>query len=188
MSDGVMKTVSGSSFCPFENTMGKVDIGDIAWSLAHQCRYNGHVDRFYSVANHCIVMARYFYDKRKYKLALEALLHDASEAYLGDMIYPVKQLFPDFLALENRVQGYILSQLGHHEFTREEDGVIYYKQSKEVRKLDRDMIPHETAILRSSLNGAQYNKDIGDLCDMPPDMIAGQYEIVYEQLVDKVYD
>lgn len=184
MMHGTIHTVGGSEFCPFREAMGSVDIGDIAWSLAHQCRYNGHVDRFYSVANHSMVMARYFRDRHDYKNALEALLHDAAEAYVGDMAYPLKRLLPDFVAIENRVQGYLLKALGLHEYTREHDGAVYYVQSPAVRRLDKRMIEHESSILRSSLTDNRYDPDIGDLYDMPPDMMAGQFEVVYEQLMD----
>jgi len=188
MMPGTMHTVSGSDFCPFKESMGKVDIGDIAWALAHQCRYNGHVDRFYSVANHCMVMARFFINKKNYKDALEALMHDAAEAYVGDMAYPLKKLLPQFTAIENRVQGYLLKELGLHEYTREHEGAVYYVQSPLVRKLDKRMIEHESSILRSSLKDNRYDPEIGDLYDMPPDMMAGQFEVLYEQLVDRRHD
>lgn len=185
MSQGMIRTVSGDSFWPFaETNLGKVDIGDIAWSLAHQCRYNGHVDRFYSVANHCLVMSRYFMQKKEYKKALEALLHDASEAYMGDIVHPIKQLLPNVVALENRIQAYVLSELGLDEFVEERNGTAHYIMSREVHKLDRDMIPHETSILRDSIKNGSYNDKIGSLYDAPPDMLAGMYEVQFEQLMD----
>lgn len=185
MTNGIIRTVSGDEFCPFnKESMGRVDIGDIGWSLAHQCRYNGHVDRFYSVANHCLVMARYFMERKDYSKALEALLHDASEAYMGDMVHPIKALLPDVVALENRIQAYVFSELGLTEFLDERNGMLVYAMSPEVHQLDRDIIPHETSILRDSVKGGKYNDKIGSLYDAPPDMLAGMYEVQFEQLMD----
>ena len=62
------------------------DIKDIAWSLAHQCRFNGHCTQFYSVAQHCIYCSM-MCDK-----AYDALMHDAEEAYIGDLSTPVKEV------------------------------------------------------------------------------------------------
>lgn len=180
-----LHTVSGDTFCPLKDVMGKVEIGDIAWSLAHQCRFNGHVDRFYSVANHSMVMSRYFQDRNRHDLALQALLHDSAEAYLGDVVYPVKHLLPDFIALENRVVAYIMKELGLNEFLERDNDVLIFRQDPEVSKLDRRMCSHETAILRSSITGPEYQEDIGDLYDMPPEMMAGQFEVMFENLMDK---
>jgi len=65
---------------------------------------------------------------------------------------------------------------------------VYYVQSPLVRKLDKRMIEHESSILRSSLKDNRYDPEIGDLYDMPPDMMAGQFEVLYEQLVDRRHD
>lgn len=53
----------------------------IARALSNICRYNGHCSRYYSVAEHSILISRMVPEA----LALAALLHDASEAYVGDM-------------------------------------------------------------------------------------------------------
>lgn len=67
-------------------SVSDINIEDIAHSLALQCRFNGHCKQFYSVAEHCVLMAL---SAGKYQL--EILLHDAAEAYIGDIISPVKQ-------------------------------------------------------------------------------------------------
>lgn len=64
-------------------TPDEICIEDIAHALSHICRFGGHTSRFYSVAEHCVVMSRVI-------PTLECLLHDASEAYLGDMVRPLK--------------------------------------------------------------------------------------------------
>jgi len=64
-----------------------VCIEDIASALSKQCRYNGHIDRFYSIAQHCICVAEGLLPQ----LSIYGLLHDAAEAYIGDITMPVKQ-------------------------------------------------------------------------------------------------
>lgn len=75
-----------------EKSIDNISIETVAHSLAHQCRYNGHCNRFYSVAEHsCHVADRaYELSGRVDHVALEALLHDASEAILCDLPRPMK--------------------------------------------------------------------------------------------------
>lgn len=64
-----------------------VDPTDIAHSLSMQCRFNGHTRAFYSVAQHCYLVA----DLVPAEHQLAALLHDATEAYVGDLVRPLKE-------------------------------------------------------------------------------------------------
>lgn len=65
-----------------------IDFGDIAWSLAHLCRFTGHTRTHYSVAEHCLRVAAILPEN----LQIHGLLHDAPEAYIGDVSTPVKEL------------------------------------------------------------------------------------------------
>ena len=65
----------------------QIDVKDITFSLAHICRFNGHSKKHYSVAQHSVLVAQRFNDP---KLRLYALLHDAHEAYTGDITSPLK--------------------------------------------------------------------------------------------------
>lgn len=76
-----------------------VYIGDIAHALARLCRWNGHVTvPIFSVAQHSLMVS----EQVPAPLALVGLLHDATEAYLGDVIGPLKKLMPLYLELEKR--------------------------------------------------------------------------------------
>jgi hypothetical protein len=81
-----------------------LDLEDIAHNLARVCRFGGAVDEFYSVASHSVYVARRLREEycAVYGLAAAGLLHDAAEAYLGDMTSGLKRLFPDYRELERR--------------------------------------------------------------------------------------
>lgn len=73
-------------------TAAMIDPTDIAHSLSMQCRFNGHTRSFYSVAQHCYLVA----DLVPHEEQLAGLLHDATEAYVGDMVRPLKEGMREF--------------------------------------------------------------------------------------------
>lgn len=86
---------------------GDICLEDIAHHLARVCRFGGAVHEFYSVASHScmvadIVASRFPDDLRRQRAAL---LHDATEAYLGDMVSGLKRLNPDYKVLEDLWAG-----------------------------------------------------------------------------------
>lgn len=85
-----------------------VRLPDIAHALALINRFTGHTVSPYTVAQHSVVVSQ-LVDARD---AMHALLHDASEAYLGDVSTPLKTLLPDYVELENHVQRTILRKFG----------------------------------------------------------------------------
>lgn len=82
-----MQTYTGCRFFPFDPKPEDIDIRDIAHALAMTCRYGGHSKVFYSVAQHSVLVA----GKATPKDALRALMHDAPEAYCGDLVRPIKK-------------------------------------------------------------------------------------------------
>ncbi len=82
-----IQTYVGKQFWPLAPRSEDLDIRDIAHSLSLQCRFNGHCREFYSVAEHSVRVAAQLPEE----LALWGLLHDAAEAYLGDLTRPLKR-------------------------------------------------------------------------------------------------
>jgi hypothetical protein len=83
------------------------NIEDIAHGLANICRYAGQCKRFYSVAEHSILVSQ-----TAKGFEYEALLHDAAEAFVGDISRPLKQMLPDFKRIEAEVERAILERFG----------------------------------------------------------------------------
>jgi uncharacterized protein len=109
-----IQTVTGRRINPFAPDPAAIDIGDIAHALANQCRFGGHCRRFYSVAQHsCVVADLAAARGADAEAVLWALLHDAAEAYLGDLPHPVKhnsELGRIYCEAEQRLQEAILQR------------------------------------------------------------------------------
>jgi hypothetical protein len=89
--EGWMETFTGKRFYSLNPKAEDVDIIDIAHSLSNQCRYGGHTNIHYSVATHCCVLSDYMRRRSSSRRdALIALMHDAGEAYLSDIVRPIK--------------------------------------------------------------------------------------------------
>lgn len=101
-----MQLHSGEPFWPLAPTEPDIAIEDIAHALSMVCRYGGHVKRFYSVAEHCVLLSHTVAPEH----ALWALLHDATEAYIGDMVWPLKEEVPQYQAIEDRLMAVIASK------------------------------------------------------------------------------
>ena len=86
-----LQTVSGRWVNPFDPDPDQLDAGDIARALANQCRFGGHSRVFYSVAQHSVIVSELVEQRGgDAEDVFAALMHDASEAYLGDMPHPLK--------------------------------------------------------------------------------------------------
>jgi len=86
--DGVFNASSGLLIDIKRPTVDMICIEDIANALSKICRFGGHSNDFYSVAQHSVIVA----NLAPSYLCREALLHDATEAYLGDVIKPLKNI------------------------------------------------------------------------------------------------
>lgn len=91
-----MQTASGGAYWPLDPRVDEISIEDIAHALAHICRYGGHCRKFYSVAEHSVIVSRLVPQEH----ALVALMHDATEAYCGDIVRPLKRDLTGYAAIE----------------------------------------------------------------------------------------
>lgn len=125
-----MQTVTGGQFWPLDPRADEVKIIDIAHALSMQCRYSGHCLQFYSVAEHCCHVS----DACPSESALWGLLHDASEAYLADVIRPIKPYLTNYKAIETQLMTCICERFG-----------LPIEQPDIVGELDRRILGNECA-------------------------------------------
>lgn len=111
-----MQTFTGKQFWPMDPRADEIDIADIAHSLSMQCRYAGHSLRFYSVAEHSTLVAKWILDNGTRWDALAGLLHDATEAYLVDVPRPVKPFLNGYREAEARMWNAVAQRFWGYEF------------------------------------------------------------------------
>lgn len=130
-----IQTYTGGQIHLTEPRADEIHIADIAHSLSMQCRFTGHTAWHYSVAQHCILVS----DIVAPQFQLEALLHDATEAYLCDLSRPLKhftELGEHYLKIEARLDRVI-----RHAF------VLPLTMSPEVKKADNTLLYVEKSAL-----------------------------------------
>jgi hypothetical protein len=141
-----MQTYTGQRFYPTAAEVDDVDPIDIAHALSLLCRYNGHVQRFYSVAEHCVHLSRAVAPEH----ALWALLHDATEAYVGDMVRPLKVQIPAYVEVEDRLMTVIADRFD----------LCPKQMPDEVKDADTRILLDERDVLMPNV---RYAWDIDDL-------------------------
>lgn len=122
-------TISQRKINLLDPKVSDIDIRDIAHALSRICRWNGHLRGGpFSVAQHSVLVSRRVKSQRA---KFWALMHDGSEAYLGDVITPVKNLLPKFHTIEDNFA----------EVIRECFDIPYDQEiSDEIREADRDLM------------------------------------------------
>jgi hypothetical protein len=108
MAGNQITTATGRNVNPLALRPEDIDIRDIAHSLSLTCRFNGHCRVFYSVAEHSVLVSRLCPPE----FAFEALMHDAAEAYLGDVPTPLKRQWPEYRGAEDRAHAVIAQLFG----------------------------------------------------------------------------
>jgi hypothetical protein len=160
-----IRTYTGKRFFPLDPIPEAVDIEDIAHALSNQCRFSGHTWNFYSVAEHSVFVSHTVKALGGSVVEqIQALLHDASEAYAVDVPTPVKRQIVGYADIEDRLMRTIFRKFGLPEempdIIKEADEILL---ATEARDLMHD--PQDWGIvakpLESSLNGCrlQYPKN-----------------------------
>ena len=149
---------------------------DIGYALGNICRFNGHCT-FYSVAEHCVhccEVAEEMYPD-DIELHFAALMHDAAEAYIGDVSKPLKVMLPDFRKIEARVEAAI----------DEKFGIDTSKQSI-VKHIDLCMLKVEKAQL--FLNDRAQWTGFAELPDIKCTLQFWKPSVASESFLAKYYD
>ena len=130
-----LQTVSGRWVNPFDPDPDQIELADIARALANQCRFGGHCRTFYSVAQHCVLVSELIEQEGgSTEDALAGLMHDAAEAYLGDLPHPIKhrsQLGARFIEAEKPLERVI------------RDRFAITDSSVAVKRIDRALLATE---------------------------------------------
>lgn len=143
-------TVSGKYF-NFDNPEDSdFTIEDIAYALSNICRFTGHTKKYYSVGQHSVLVSYIVAPEN----ALAGLLHDSSEAFLGDVSSPLKQLVPEYKIIETKVEQAIFSKFGvpfpMHTDIKRADLIMLASEMKSLMpktsKLPQGVIPLKAEI------------------------------------------
>jgi 5'-deoxynucleotidase YfbR-like HD superfamily hydrolase len=131
------QTYTGRTINLFKITADDIDLDEIAHALSNICRFGGQVQQFFSVAQHSVLVSEMVSDENK----KWALLHDASEAYIQDIIRPLKHsgLFNEYLILEDIVMNVICDKFE-----------LNHEQPNEVTLADKEMLEIEKQNLRGT--------------------------------------
>lgn len=105
---GEIQTFSGKKLSVLAPDPDAICIEDIAHALAWIPRFGGHTIKGYTVAEHSVRVAEILPPELK----LAGLLHDASEAYIGDVQTPVKMTLPGYYRIENDLMAVIAQKFG----------------------------------------------------------------------------
>lgn len=164
-----ISTYNGHAFDIFDPSTWVFDLDEIAQAISNTCRFGGHVE-FYSVAEHCIRVAMWLED-RGYpaRTQLIGLLHDAIEAYIGDIPRPIKKTFEldgeGIMDLEKSMEYSLFQTYGlltddfdsDWKAVKEADWAIYEQERDERPNVGLGTLPK--AIKREWLQHYQYLVD-----------------------------
>jgi len=168
-------TFSGEKFTPLDPDISQIRVEDIAHSLSLLCRANGHIDYFFSIAQHSINCANEAKARgHSTRVQLACLIHDASEAYISDITRPVKLYLSEYKIIEKRLQDVI--------YTKFLGSVLPEDEFSQMNQIDNDMLTCEFEVL---MRNRMVLKTIPKLLSTPSFEYRNQTEVETEFL--KVY-
>lgn len=151
-----------------------LSIEEVAHSLSHLCRYNGHCKQFYSVAQHSVIVSTLLPPD----LQLWGLLHDAVEAVVGDMAGPLKRLIPEYKAIENRCEAVILAGFGLQSTMPPE---VKRADLIALRTEQRDLM-HKEGGLWTCLDGIEPSQEV--ITAWPAEVARSRFIAMYRSLTN----
>lgn len=126
---GTIMLNDGEPFSFSDLNVNSFSIQTVAHALSLMCRFGCHCDRFYSVAEHSVLVSLL-------EPSLEALLHDAVEAYIGDVPRPLKKILPEFTILEKKIEERFAQKHG-----------LKYPWSETIKQADTSVLAAEMRVL-----------------------------------------
>lgn len=165
-----IRTYTGGWINPIDPDPDAILIEDIAHALSNQCRFTGHVTKFYSVAEHSCRVADYLLET---DYAFEGLMHDASEAYISDLARPVKRnplIAEVYNEAENRLMSAIAEKFG-----------FQFPMSDPVKYADDVLLRTEQ---RDLMHGTTYEGELleGTIKPWIPDYAKDTFYTMYREL------
>jgi hypothetical protein len=131
---------SGSYFDFLDPQPDQFTLGDIAGALSKICRFGGQCEEFYSVAEHSVHCANQAAaDGLPLDTQLAVLLHDAAEAFVGDVVKPLKIMLAEYPAIEERVEAAIAEKFL----------VDFRREKTSIREIDHAMLIAERRVMFS---------------------------------------
>jgi hypothetical protein len=136
-------TFSGKFIEPLKPQWEDIEIEDIAHGLSNICRYGGQCAEFYSVSQHSVYVSY----NCKPEMALNGLLHDGSEAYLGDVPRPIKHQpeYKFYREVEDTLQTMIYQKFGIANLAGLYDGYVY--ETPDIKNADSHLLLIEQKFL-----------------------------------------
>ena len=181
-----MTTYTGRQFWPLDPRTEEVFIEDIAHALSLVCRFGGHCGQFYSVAQHsCVVASIIEANGGSEAAVLRGLLHDAAEAYIGDLIRPIKKYVAAFCAIEEQVECVIMQRFDVPE-SRGADGVPTV-DAQMVKWADDVALANEHRCLIKDGKVWDVDSTIGMTIEIVPQLPAVAEVVFIAKFADKIH-
>lgn len=139
-------TYTGQTFDLRQPSALHINALDIGHALANQCRFTGHTRRFYSAAQHSLLVCQVVKTMTDDPaMHLAAILHDATEAYLADIASPVKPLLSNYAELERGVWRAICRRYGLAAFAEALPAEVKHADLILLATEKRDLMPAHPA-------------------------------------------
>ena len=155
---------SGNYFDFLAPEQSTFTIEDVAQGLSNICRFAGQCSRFYSVAQHSVLVSQHVPPE----FAFIGLMHDAAEAFIGDMTKPLKDILPDYRALEDRIEAAVLGRFG-----------LPHKLPPEVKEIDVVMLATEQQHLMRNRDDWNYTRGRKALDIVIPQMGPAEAKVAF---------
>lgn len=149
---------------------------DICAGLSKSCRFGGQCNTFYSVAEHCILCTEQGKEDGLGHECLKAILmHDATEAFLGDCVKPLKNAMPIYSEIEKRMESVIASKFNLDFETYNDD----------IKKIDIEMLIAEKTKLFIPDDRIWYNEgSVRKIRFRPFNYSYGQADFYFKQMAE----